>query len=386
MKRQTRTTAAPLAAIAALGGVLAVMPACQSSSKSSTQAPRQPSTESTQSAESGQTIPTAPVVVKNYSDRVVMSDLRERAIGVIETAARSPSAEVRANAVEASMKMPARAEPLLAAALKDESPAVRTVAAMAVGRLKDRDLVSSVRPLVDDPSGYCRAAAIYALTMCGDQIDPSPLASMLLSDPSTKVRAHAASILGMIGNPTALPLLKQAAHDGAPRATQVDEKLLQLQIAEAMVRLGDYQAINAVYSGLYPGRAEELEASALAAQILGELRDRASIDRLIYVAEYRNPQGQRYSAEVRLAAATALARIGIVRGGFIADEFWASTIPALRSQAAFAYGEIGTPESLAHLEVMLGDTDPRVRVSAAHGVLNIIDTLGGTRTHNVRSR
>lgn len=323
---------------------------------------------------------------RDYTDRLVQSAMRERAIEVIESASRDASAEVRSNAVEASQKMPARADALLAMALKDESPAVRTVAAMAVGRLKARALTAPTRPLLHDSSPFAQAAAIYALTRCGEQVDPSPLASMLLSDPSTRARAHAATVLGLIGNPTAMPLLKQAAHEGVPRATQVEERLLQLQIAEAMVRLGDTQAVNAIYSALYPGRAEELEASALAAQILGELRDKPSIDRLIYLVEYRNPQGQKYSAEVRLAAAMALARLGIVRGGFVADEFWAAENPALRSQAAFTYGEIGTPESLAHLDVMLGDIDPRVRVSAANGVLNIIDTLGGPRTRNSATR
>ncbi len=328
----------------------------------------------------------APVPAKDYADRVVLSGLRERAIGMIESASRDASPEVRANAIEASQKMKSRAEPLLAVALKDQSPAVRTVAAMAVGKLQASSLVASVRPLLDDPTEFCRAAAIYALTRCGQQVDPSPLASMLLSEPSARVRSHAATILGQIGNPTALPLLKQAAYQGVPTATFVEEKLFQLQVAEAMVRLGEREAINAIYSALYPARPEELEAAALAAAILGELRDRNSVDRLIYVIEYRNPQGQSYSAEVRLASATALARLGIVRGGFVADEFRASEIPALRAQSAFAYGEIGTPESLAALETLLEDPDPRVRVSAANGVLNIVDTLGGPRTRNTIPR
>jgi len=365
---------AMLASTAALVAAAACVPGCQSASPPSRTTPPSATDASPE------------VSPKDYSNRVAISELRERAIGVIESAARDASPEVRANAVEASQKMPARAEPLLGVALKDPSPAVRTVAAMAVGRLKVKTLAASARPLLDDQSDFCRAAAIYALTVCGVETDPSPLASMLLSEPSARVRAHAATILGLIGNPTALPLLKQAAYHGVPTATFAEEKLFQLQVAEAMVRLGDRQSIDAIYSALYPARPEELEAAALAAAILGELRDRASIDRLIYVIEYRNPQGQPYSAEVRLAAATALARLGIVRGGFVADEFRASPAPALRAQAAFAYGEIGTPESLVRLETLLVDPDPRVRVSAANGVLNIADTLGGTRTRNTSPR
>jgi HEAT repeat protein len=152
------------------------------------------------------------------------------------------------------------------------------------------------------------------------------------------------------------------------------------------VKLGETDSINAIYSALYPSRPEELESAALAAQILGQLRDRSSIDRLIYVAEYRNQAGQHYSAEVRLAAAAALGRLGIVRGGFIADEFWTSENPALRAQCAFAYGEMGTPESVAHLETLLGDADVRVRIAAAYGVLNVVDTLGGPRSHNAVTR
>lgn len=363
--------------VCALGGLLGAA-GCES-------APKKPAgVEAARPGAPGTGAKTVPA--KNYTERVVLSEMRERALGLIETGSRDPSPEVRANAVEASQKVPVRAEPILAAALKDESAAVRTVAAMNVGRLKLKALVAATRPLLDDPSGYCRAAAIYAMQTCGEPVDLSPLSSMLLSDPSARLCSHAAFILGEIGNPTALPMLRQAAHDGVPRALQSEERLFQLQVAEAMVKLGDRQTINAIYAALYPSRPEDLEGSALAAQILGQLRDKSSIDRLINVAEYRNQQGQHYSAEVRLAAATALGRLGIVRGGFIADEFWTSEMAALRAQSAFAYGEIGTPDSLAHLDVLLGDADQRVRIAAAFGVLNIVDTLGGPRTHNTATR
>jgi HEAT repeat protein len=111
---------------------------------------------------------------------------------------------------------------------------------------------------------------------------------------------------------------------------------------------------------------------ALAVQILGEIRDRASVDQLIYLSAYRNEAKQPYPAEIRLAVAEALAKLGRPEGVFIAHEYASSEIGVVRAQAAHVYGHAGSLEHLGALERMMGDSEGMVGISAAAGVLRVL--------------
>jgi HEAT repeat protein len=311
-------------------------------------------------------------------DRVAISALRERALGILVEAASSPEGELRANAIEALTRAPSRLEPILAVALKDPTVGVRSVAAMAVGRAKMAKLVPAVQPLLNDASPYIRAAAVYAMRSNDPQFDPSGLAPILLNDPSPKVRSHVAFILGELGDSSASGMLRQAAKDGMARlpVTDAQVKLMRLQISEALIKLGDESQVEAVRAALYPSRPEELEAAALAVRIIGEVHDRGAIDQLIYLTEYKDDDKKPMPAEIRLAVAGSLARLGHTEGGFIADEYLTSTLPTVRAQAAYVFGETGRLENLNRLEGLLADSDPHVRVAAAAGVLKVADAAG----------
>ena len=240
---------------------------------------------------------------------------------------------------------------------------------VVVGKARLRNLSPALRPLLNDQSSFVRASAIFGLAKCGEDIDRSPLASMLLTDPSPRVRSHVAFLLGEMGERSALGLLHEAARISMPRASAAEMRLLQLQLAEAMVKLGEDDQIATIRAALYPSRPEDLEATALAVQIIGEIKDRGSIDELIYLSARKDETGNKMPAEVRLGVAGALARMGMKEGGFIADEYAANKFPPIRAQAAYVYGEIGRPESLARLEGFMADPDAMVRVAAAAGVL-----------------
>src|SRR5438067_629170 len=105
-------------------------------------------------------------------DRVAVSALRERALNMLLEATSSPEAQLRANAIEGLTRAPARLEPVLPVALKDQNVGVRTVAAMAVGKARLARLAPAVQPLLDDKSSYVRAAAVYALRANDPQADP----------------------------------------------------------------------------------------------------------------------------------------------------------------------------------------------------------------------
>ena len=307
-------------------------------------------------------------------DSVAASALREKALEVIESCAGDPNPFVRGNAMEAAALAPARTSAIVKRGLVDESPVVRSIAAMSVGRSHLSELVPEVRVLLDDQSEraeYVKSAAMYALFRSGEYVDLSPMADWLLHGAQVSLRSHVAFLLGELADSSAVPLLQQAARMSVAGATPSELKLMQLQIAEALIKLGQQDQLPVVRAALYPSRAEDLESTALAVQILGQVRDRAAEDELIFLAERRDRQGREMPAEVRLAAASTLARLGRPRGDFIADEYVQNSSPAIRAQAAQVYGDTGKNTNLSRLADLMKDPDGGVRVAAAAAILKI---------------
>lgn len=278
--------------------------------------------------------------------------------------------QVRANALEGLERSPTRAEPVVALALSDPNPGVRSVAATVAGRAGLTGLAPSLRGLLDDESGFVRASAIGALRAMGSEVDPTELSSMLLGSSDPRLRSHAAFVIGEMGDPSAVPMLKQAWTTPVRNASEVERRLVRLQIAEALVKLGENDSIDAIRAALYPARPEELEATALAVQIIGQVRDRGSIDQLIYLSA--EDDGRLMPAEVRLAVAGALARMGMTEGGFIADEYVDNPSEAVRAQVAIVYGRTGRDEHLPKLQALIQDPSELVRVAAAAGALDLL--------------
>lgn len=377
-RSSSRASCSCLLSLALVAGLL---PGCGSSGTTTTKADKPASTPTKTNAQKSAAQPQpgahsganpASQPAKPTASIVSSSELRERALEVIEDGSRSHAPEVRANAVEAAGLAARRCENLIASGLKDDNVGVRSVAAMAAGRAKIEALAPALNPMLLDSSPFVRAAAVMGLARMGKPVDQTPLSTMLLSDSSPRVRAHAAFCLGEIGNRSALGLLRQAARSSVPRASDTEIKLMQLQVSEAMVKLGDDENVQTIRAALYPSRPEELEATALAVQILGQVRDKGSSGAMIHLAETKDAAGRPLPAEIRLGIAAALAKLGSPQGGFIADEFVADQNPLLRAQAAAVYGEIGDQSSLGHLSTMLGDADERVRISAARGVLTAL--------------
>ncbi len=313
----------------------------------------------------------SPAMEAKYRDPLAASSLREQATDRLAQAATDPNPQLRTNALEAMTVTPGRMATFIPGALKDSNAGVRSTAAMMIGKAKLKDLAPAVRPLLTDASPFVRASAIFALQRCGAEVDPSPLAGLILNDPSPRVRAHVAYLLGEIGEPSALGLLHEAAKAGLPRASAAEVKLMELQIAEAMVKLGEEDQTATIRAALYPARPEDLEITALAAQIIGQLRDKGSEGELIYLTAREDHAGHKLPAEIRLASAAALARMGKDQGSFLADEYAANPLAVLRAQSAFTYGEIGRAENLAKLETLLADPEGIVQVSAAAAILRL---------------
>lgn len=301
-------------------------------------------------------------------------EVREIATGLLVDASDSTNPLLRANALEAiEFADPGLAEPVLRVALGDENRGVRFGAAMMVGRLQLRHLCAFVEPLLLDPSESVQAAAIYALRRCDRKVDPSRLGAFVVSsDP--EVRGNAVFILGELGDPAALPLLRDAIRVRPPRTPAAETRRVELQIAEAMVKLGQDTEIEVIRAALFVPH-EQGELTALACQILGEVGDRAYVPALLDKATREGRLQE--PAEIRLSAASSAARLDPGRGpldvilGYVSSDSFVH-----RVQAAHGLGYFQDPRALATLETMLRDPNALVQVTAAGSLLRMTAVTG----------
>lgn len=355
-------------ALAALGGVVIAVSGCQGPGKTA----RANSHDRTVASEAeGSPHPAS----NAYRDPVARATLRERALAVLASSATNGLPEERANAIEGLTTTPGRLYPQVQRGAVDPVVGVRSVAAMAVGRSKLQAATDLVRPLLSDPAPEVRMAAMYALHQNSESVDLTPLASLMMGG-NIKVRSQAAFLLGEMGDATALGLLREAGRGAVSKAGPADIRLFDLQVAEARIKLGDDGPLQDVRAALFPARPEDLEATALACQILGQVRDKASVNRMIALIKPQDESNKVMPAEIRLAAAAALARLGQPHGSPLANQYRTHPNDALRAQAAFVLGETGRIENLPVLEGMMGDSVGRVRVAAAAAIVRITESDG----------
>lgn len=296
------------------------------------------------------------------------AEVRDAAFELLAQAAMSSDALLRLQAIEALQPAADRIGPVVRRGLVDDNRAVRFSAAMTIGQLRMMELAHLVEPLLLDESESVQAAAIFGMRKCDLKVDINPLARMILSE-DPEVRANAALVLGLLGDPSAVKLIQHAIGRGLNRVPAARVRIVELQMAQALVRLGDEEGIQAVRAALY-ATAEEGELTALACLICGELRDGGAITYLEQLAT-RTGRYQR-QAEVRMAATLGLARIGAEDiPAQVPLDFVHSKEFQLRQQAAITLGWIAKPESLEALRSLLSDPNPLVQVAAAGGIVRL---------------
>ena len=279
--------------------------------------------------------------------------LRAEAERELRSAAAADDPIVRANAAEAAGPVvPEVAVDLLA----DPDPRVRFAAAMTVGRQRiDRPGVRDrLAEMAEGGSPNGRVAAAFALHRLGDTSRSQRLVR-LATDPRADpvVRAHAATALGLTGEPSAAAALRRAAED--PDAT------VRLAAAEGLWRLGDVEALRLLLSASLSQYGDD---SVFGTAGLAARRDPRS------VAALRGKLTDDYP-EVALAAARGLGEIGSDDGYGVALRDADDPEARRRLMAAAALAEIGRPDAQATLAKLVKDPDPRVRVAAASAVLRL---------------
>ena len=309
---------------------------------------------------------------------VPIASPRERAVTILTQASHSDWAQLRANALEALISQPELLRREVLSGLADENRGVRFVATMAIARAQLCDLTSFIEPLLKDPSDSVRAAAIYALSKCGEEIDPSPLGEMAFSsDP--EVRANAYLVLGLLGNPSAQPLIRASLSYSFGLVDPVRIRLVELQGAAALVRLGDHQEIEPIRAALF-APTEQAEITALAIQLLNQLHDEGARQMLVRLVEA--PSNEARPPEIRLAAAEAIAQLGarepqpLLR---LAQEYLESPNPATRAQVASLLSVTDDGTSVTFLTDLMGDQDALVRLAAAGGLLQLASSDGSEK-------
>jgi HEAT repeat protein len=314
----------------------------------------------------------------DVSSTLARSQLREAAIATLVEASKSEDALIRANAIEAIQKVPSRALDAVRRGLRDENVGVRYVAAMTASKLRLREAVRDLEPLLEDPEPVVRAAAICALRNCGQDVDPTPIARMLASQ-NLRLRAQAAFTLGELGDSSAIPMLRDMTSDHPDVGLPSEQRLFRLQVAEALIKLGWKDGIHAVRAALYPSSPEEIEGAILAAQVIGEVRDRGSVPELVNRVEDRVSGSRDYlmPPEMRMAAAMSLAKMGYTDGRYVAMEYITHISEILRQQAVITLGFTGTLDDLQILDAMMRDDPaPLVRVGSASAILTLAERYG----------
>ncbi|NCF40512.1 MAG: hypothetical protein GWP75_10395, partial [Planctomycetia bacterium] len=188
-------------------------------------------------------VPTGPIVLRGTTPAA-------RATSWLLNAVVDPQPIVRATAFEALEGDPAALYEAAPFGLIDENRGVRFVAAMSVGDAGLAGLAPLISPRLSDPSDSVRAAAIYAMNRIGEGADPSPLAAMARSD-DPEVRANAYLVLGLLGNPSAIPLIESTLGKGMRLVNPMRVRLTELQAAEALVLLGDQDDIEPIRAALF---------------------------------------------------------------------------------------------------------------------------------------
>jgi HEAT repeat protein len=342
----------------ATAGVLALVAGCEISPSGDVWSSKSSSSVSNPAALA---VPTVHVTPEDQN-------LRDTSIALLERAAVAPNALLRANALEAMQHAPDHLAPLVQQGLVDENHGVRFISAMVIGDQEMVYLAHLLEPLLRDPSESVRAAAIYGLHRCGHPVDLTPLAGMVLSD-DPEVRGNAAMVLGRLGNPSAAPLIRQAVGRGMELVSEARVKMVDLQLAEALVELGDAHEIEVIRAALF-APPEQGELTALACMICGRLNDHRVVPNLVRLARQTGQSQQ--PAEVRMTAVWALAQIDPGQAtmdvplAYVGDPQF-----QLRAQAALTLGAIGDPAALPRLATLLDDNSPLVQVAAAGGILQI---------------
>ena len=328
-------------------------------------------------------------------------DCAELAVATLRRALGDATAAVRTQAAVALGRIgpdAAAAVSDLIPLLQDADETVRCRAAEALGSMPAQAaaILPPLSALLHDGSAAVKAAAARGLgALRKEAASATPTLIALLQDSADEVRAAAAEAVAQIGRLTdaatdslvegltdpdnvvraqtaeALGVIGAAAQDAAPALVEVvrnGDDRVRAKAVRALGMIGEAAAEVAVPSLVRALRGQDSWVSALAAEALGQMGD--SADEAV-PALARSLQHR--NPLVRANAAEALANLGDSAAGARAEleRTARDEDGGVRRQALRALGAIGGPTAAAEQAVQAGlaDDDPLVRAAA-------VETLG----------
>ena len=292
-------------------------------------------------------------------------------------AADDPDPQIQTKALEAlAATEGAAAGPVMTQRLRNGSAPVQFAAAMAIGDCRYEPAQPLLLELVKAPDcpPKLMVALAYALHQTGDDSYTREI-GRLLYHLDKWVRASAAMVMGRMGDPSAAgPLRTVQSNDHDP--------VVQLQIVEAMARLGNERAMVLLEAFT---KSQFLEDRIIAAQGLGYLNN----DRAVYVLRQLVNDSKQDPA-VRVVAAGSLARLKRPEGFTLvrmavanpSRVMWWSRggkvkvgqqeLDNLQTVAILALAVLGDPGDVQRLHPLLKSPVGAVRVAAAQAILRLL--------------
>ena len=291
--------------------------------------------------------------VPPFKAEPVDQKLRQRAQAQVKASANSPSAFIRAHAIEACRQaLPVEGRSIILAGISDDVPLVKFSALVAAGELRITDAYRPALPWVKATDKSVSMAAIFCVHRLGDRRFSHEF-EKAATNQDHYIRANTALLLGMMGEPSADRILQYLLKDVDP--------IVRLQAAEALWRLHHEEALEVLISATisrYPDD-QMIAATALAAprdpRVIGHLRGMLS-------TAY---------PEINLVAARGLGALGHDDGYGVAIKYLESPDLRQRQLAAMALGAIGRIDAQSKLAPMLDNKDEDVRLAAATGLLQL---------------
>ena len=292
-------------------------------------------------------------------------------------AAEDPDPRVRTKALEALANTEGSdAGAVMLQALRDPYAPVRFAAAMAIGDTRYAPARPVLLKMIKDPAlqGKLKCALIYALHCLGDDTYTTEL-GRLLRDKDKWVRAQAATIMGKMGEPSAIGPLKSLQRTDR-------DPVVQLEVTEALAILGDKRSVRLLEAFT---KSQNYEDRLIAVQALGLTSSLEPVPVLKHLLKDR-----RQEPVVRVAAAASLARLGQPVKSHLPIE--AATNPtkvlrkardkntelrpieiiSLQTIAIRALQHLNEPETIRTLVPLLRSPKGAVRVAASETILKLL--------------
>ena len=279
--------------------------------------------------------------------------------------------EVRLTLIEALSKvtldsLPPETDSTLVAQLGDDIPIVRAEAALAFGRLAQRNLKrpqwsEKLSALLQDKGEEVRWRACYALMRVADSTT-APALSNALQDRSARVRMQAARALGVLAAHSALPALQQVAQHDADWRVRVN----------AAAALGRIKYSAAEFSPThFPLADENLHVRFTALQALGNTLERLRklhsgfvADSCSTLLQERIKENVNAPWQERAAAAQALAQVLQREALPFLLPLLKAEPPQLRAALANTLASLAGDEVFLALEKLAGEENTFVRLTA----------------------